>query len=143
VLVHRLSLAYMFDDRGQTSKTHLFGVQAPYMAGRRGPYPNGVGTNNLKINDHLGRQRVRLLLFSFLSFKVCDCETSPIWETHILDADEFPTFFAQAVQGHFEHLPLLACCLLQSGLYESASLLVQPCIPKAPFQPSPFALALL
>jgi hypothetical protein len=65
---------------------------------QRVPHPKGVGTNNLKISEHLGRLRARLLLCSFLSFKVGDCEASTIWETHILDADEFPTFFAQAVQ---------------------------------------------
>jgi len=122
----------MFDDRGQTSKCISLGYNPHIWRARRVPYPKGVGTNNL-INEHLGRQRARLLLCSFLAFKVCDCEPSNIRETHILDADEFPTFFAQAVQGHFERLPLLVCCLLQSGLYESASLLYNRVFPSHHF----------
>ena len=77
---------YSFKKPSHKNKTNPTGIE-----------PKRGRSKNL-ISEHLGRLRAALLLCSFFSFKVGNREPSTIWETHILDADEFPTFFAQAVQ---------------------------------------------
>jgi len=74
-----------------------------------------------------------------LFLKVGDREHSAVLETDVLDADKFPSFFAQKGSGRFERLPWLAFGFSRNDLSESWSLSGLPCIPILPIQTSPLA----